>query len=104
MARMVVIYKRPDDVAAFERHYFEKHIPLAKKLPGILKYEVSYGPIVSPRGPSDAYLIGTLSFADMAAMSAAFASEVGQACAADVREYAPDPSRYQMYLFEDKEV
>ena len=35
MARMVVIYKTPKDVAAFVRHYFETHIPLAKKLPGI---------------------------------------------------------------------
>jgi len=24
MARMVVIYKKPDDVEAFERHYFER--------------------------------------------------------------------------------
>ena len=31
MARMVVIYKKPADVEAFERHYFETHIPLVKK-------------------------------------------------------------------------
>ena len=37
MARMVVIYKMPKDVKAFERHYFEKHVPLAKKLPGLRK-------------------------------------------------------------------
>ncbi len=38
MARMVVIYKTPKDVAAFTRHYFETHVPLAKKLPGLRKY------------------------------------------------------------------
>src|ERR1041384_3417445 len=45
MARMVVIYRKPADVKAFERHYFETHIPLAKKIPGLRKYEVSRGPI-----------------------------------------------------------
>ena len=31
MARMVVIYWTPKDVEAFDRHYFEIHVPLAKK-------------------------------------------------------------------------
>ena len=41
MARMVVIYKTPKDVAAFTGHYFETHVPLAKRLPGLRKYEVN---------------------------------------------------------------
>ena len=104
MAHMVVVYKKPKDVEAFERHYFSKHIPLAKALPGLRKYEVSHGPIMSPFGPSDAYLIGTLYFDDMAAIREAFASEAGQACAADRREFAPDPSTFQTFLFDNKEV
>ena len=104
MARMIVIYKQPKDVKAFERHYFEKHVPLAKKLPGIRKYEVSQGPITSPAGPTDAWMITTLHFDNMAAVRSAFATEIGQACAADRREFAPDPSTFQMYLFDDKEV
>src|SRR5690349_15835199 len=104
MARMVVVYKMPRDVASFERHYFSKHIPLAKTLPGLRKYEVSHGPIMSPFGPSDAYLIATLYFDDMAALRDAFASEAGQTCAADRREFAPDPSTFQTFLFDHKEV
>jgi uncharacterized protein (TIGR02118 family) len=65
MARMIVIYKMPKDVDAFERHYFEKHVPLAKKLPGLRKYEVSHGPITSPAGPTDAWMIATLYFDDI---------------------------------------
>ena len=34
MARMVVIYRTPKNVEAFDRHYFEIHVPLAKKIPG----------------------------------------------------------------------
>jgi uncharacterized protein (TIGR02118 family) len=104
MARMVVIYKMPKDVKTFERHYFEKHVPLAKRLPGLRKCEVNHGPIISPTGPRDAWMIATLCFDDLAAIRNAFATEIGQACAADRREFAPDPSMFEMFLFDDKEV
>jgi len=104
MARMVVIYRKPADVAAFERHYFEKHVPLAKRLPGIRKYEVSEGPIVSPAGASDAWMVATLHFDSLAAIREAFASDVGEQCAADRREFALDPTQFQMLLFDDKVV
>jgi uncharacterized protein (TIGR02118 family) len=48
MTRMVVIYRTPKNVEAFDRHYFEIHVPLAKKIPGLRKYEVSDGPIATP--------------------------------------------------------
>ena len=104
MARMLVIYQKPDDVAAFERHYFETHVPLAKRLPGIRKYEVSQGPIISPAGASDAWMVATLHFDSLVAIREAFASEVGAQCAADRREFAPDPTEFQMFLFDDKVV
>jgi uncharacterized protein (TIGR02118 family) len=33
MARFVVMYDTPSDVEAFERHYNDVHIPLAKQYP-----------------------------------------------------------------------
>jgi uncharacterized protein (TIGR02118 family) len=51
-ATLVVMYKTPKDKAAFDKHYVEKHIPLAKKIPGVRKYEVSQGPVATPAGPS----------------------------------------------------
>ena len=103
MARMVVIYRPPLDVRAFESHYFEVHAPLAKKLPGLRKYEVSKGAIVSLNAAQDAYLIATLHFDDLSSIRAAFASETGQACAADRKILAPDDA-VQTFLFEDREV
>jgi uncharacterized protein (TIGR02118 family) len=79
MARMVVIYKTPADVASFGKHYYEVHVPIAKKIPGLRKYEVSRGPIATPAGPSDVYLVATLHFDDLAAIRKAFASAEGQA-------------------------
>jgi uncharacterized protein (TIGR02118 family) len=34
MARLIVMYKTPRDAVAFDRHYFDKHVPLAKTIPG----------------------------------------------------------------------
>jgi uncharacterized protein (TIGR02118 family) len=104
MARMVVIYKTPADVAAFDKHYYEIHVPLAKKLPGLRKYEVSRGPIATPAGASGIHLIATLHFDDLAAIKKAFASPEGQAAGADRRIFAPDDSRLQMLLFENRDL
>lgn len=101
MARMYVIYRTPQDVEAFEKHYWNVHIPLAKKLPGLRKYEVSRGPIAAVSGDKNTYLIATLYFDSMAAIKEAFASECGQACAKDRRILAPQDSDVQMYLVGD---
>ena len=34
-ARFIVLWGAPDDPEAFNRHYQEVHIPLARKLPGL---------------------------------------------------------------------
>jgi uncharacterized protein (TIGR02118 family) len=104
MARMVVIYRTPKDVAAFNQHYFGTHIPLSKKIPGLRKYEVSRGPVTAVAGKADVHLIGTLHFDDMAAINSAFASPEGQAAGADRRLFAPDGSGFEMYLFDGMEV
>ena len=104
MARMLVIYRTPKDPAAFDAHYFDVHVPLAKKLPGLRKYEVSRRPIHTPAGDPEPYLVGILHFDDMASMRAAFATPEGKACAADRRVLAPDNDDLQMYLFDVAEV
>jgi uncharacterized protein (TIGR02118 family) len=102
MARLVVLYKTPKDAAAFDKHYFGTHIPLAKKIPGLRKYEVSHGPVATPAGPSDFHLVATLYFDDMTAIQEAFASAEGQATAADVQTLTTDPPH--ILLFDSREV
>lgn len=103
-ARMVVVYRTPPDPAAFERHYFETHAPMAKRLPGLRNYEVSRGPIAALAGAHDAYFIATLHFDDLSSLRAAFASSIGEACAADRRTFAPDDAAVQMFLYESVEA
>ena len=102
MARLVVMYRTPKDAAAFDKYYFETHIDIAKKIPGLKKYEVSQGPVVTPAGPSGLHLIATLHFDDLAAIQRAFASAEGQAAAADVQTFAT--GGVDMFLFDSREI
>jgi uncharacterized protein (TIGR02118 family) len=88
MAQVVVTYKTPKDPAAFDKYYAETHIPLAKKMPGLRKFEISQGPVISPAGPSGFHLMAILTFDNMAAVQAAFRSPEGKAAAADVANFA----------------
>jgi uncharacterized protein (TIGR02118 family) len=88
MADVVVLYKTPKDPAAFDIYYAATHIPLAKKMPGLRKYQVSNGPVGSPAGPSGIHLVATLTFESVAAIQAAFGSAEGKATAADVPNFA----------------
>jgi len=102
MADMVVLYKTPKDPVAFDKHYAETHIPLAKKIPGLRKYQVSQGPVATPAGPSDLYLVATLTFDSIAAVQAAFGSAEGKAAAADVPKFATGGA--DILFFDAKEV
>ena len=84
MARLLVMYRTPKDTAAFDKHYQQTHVPLAKKIPGLRKFELNQGAIGTPAGPSPFHLIATLHFDDMAALQKALGSPEGQAAAADV--------------------
>ena len=103
MARMVVIYKTPANQAEFDKHYYEVHVPMAKGLIGLEKYEISAGPVTQMGAASDAYLVAILYFPSLAAIQQAFATDLGKACAADRRILAAD-DRVQMFLYDDKIV
>jgi uncharacterized protein (TIGR02118 family) len=102
MARLVVMYRTPRDAGAFDQYYFATHVPIAKKIPGLRKYEVSQGPVFTPAGPSGLHLIATLHFDDLAAIQNAFTSPEGQAAAADVQSFAT--GGVDMFLFDNREV
>ncbi len=102
MAELVVMYKTPKDAKAFDKHYFEKHVPLAKKLPGLRTYKVTQGPIATPAGPSGLHLIATLTFDSVTAIQAAFGTPEGRAAAADVQTFATGGA--DMIMCETREV
>ena len=102
MASLVVMYKTPTDPRAFDKYYSETHIPIAQRMPGVLKYEVSKGPVMTTDGPSAYHLVVTFRFDDMAALQQALASAEGHAVVADVQNFATDGM--DIYMFDDREA
>ncbi len=73
MVKLVALYRKPVDPAAFDQAYFGTHIPLVNKIPNLRRVDVSRvtGAL---RGEPEFYLITEMYFDDKAAMDAAMAS------------------------------
>ena len=102
MAKLIALYRRPADPAAFDRYYFERHVPLAWNIEAMRRYEVSDGGVGSPAGESPWHLAAILSFDSMAALQQALASPEGQATAADLANFAQDG--VELLVFDSKDV
>jgi uncharacterized protein (TIGR02118 family) len=102
MAKLVALYRTPKDPAAFDRYYFSTHVPLAKKIPGLRKYDVSNGTTLSPEGPSNFYLVATLHFDSLDDVKAALGTPEGQATAADLGNFAD--GGVELVFFDTKNV
>jgi uncharacterized protein (TIGR02118 family) len=102
MARLIALYAKPADSAAFDAYYFGKHIPLAKSMPGLRRYEVNRGPIQSLGGPSPHHLIATLHFDSLDDLQAAVGSIQGQATAADLANFAQ--AGLEVLIFDEQQA
>ncbi|WP_274628289.1 EthD family reductase [Arvimicrobium flavum] len=102
MAKLVVLYKTPKDPAAFDAYYNATHIPIARKIPGLRKYEISTGPIGTPDGPSGLHLTAILTFDSLAAIKDALGSPEGQAAADDLANFASGGA--DLYMFDTKDA
>ena len=87
MYKLCVIYPPQPDLAAFKSYYVEKHIPLARKIPGLqaLRYSLDVQKIA---GEAEVACIFEAEFADGEAFGAAMGSPEGQEVAGDVANFA----------------
>lgn len=102
MTKLLVLYHKPDDPQAFDDYYHATHVPLAKKMPGLARYEINDGAMQSLAGDAGYHLIATLEFTDRKALDAALRSAEGRATAADVPNFAT--GGVEMIVLETKEV
>ncbi len=82
-ARFLVIYDTPSDVEAFERHYNDVHLPLAKQYPGLRRFTRSHEPAVVIG--DGCHMVVMLDWDDIGALQAALGSEIGQRAAEDAQ-------------------
>ena len=84
--RLLVQYGRPADPAAFDQHYRDVHVPLARKIPGVVRFDYGH-----PQALDDAeapFLVATLEFASAEEFASGMQSPEGTAAAADVPNFA----------------
>lgn len=102
MAKLVVLYKHPTDVSTFDQHYFSTHVPLAKKIPGLRRYEISAGTVTTPQGEAPYRLVAMLSFDSLSALQQALGSPEGQATAGDLANFAQ--AGVELLMFDSKDA
>jgi uncharacterized protein (TIGR02118 family) len=88
MYKLIALYAKPEDPAAFDKHYSEVHRPLVERVPGLSRLVVSRGLDVPWGAPPPYYLMAEMHFADEAAFKAAMASPENAACGKDLRKFA----------------
>ena len=89
MVKLTALYRKPPDEEAFNVHYFDFHLPLAKKMPGLRELEVTRI-TGSPIGETKYYMMSELYFDSVEAMNVANASPEGRATAKDLVSFAAD--------------
>jgi uncharacterized protein (TIGR02118 family) len=83
-ARLIVLWETPNDPEAFDRHYRDVHIPIARRLPGLRRYTISRD-AQAVRGEAY-YQVAELEWDTAEDLRAAFAAPEGKATAADVED------------------
>ena len=87
MIKLVALFKRPQDVEAFDSHYDDTHAPLMRKVPGLERMEVTRN-LKAFRGEPEYYLIAEMYFPDQEAFDAAMASDENRAAGKDLMSFA----------------
>jgi len=95
MIKLIAMYKTPGDKEMFDKHYFEKHMPLVAAIPGLIKSEVSKVKAL-PGTESNYYLMTEMYYDDMDAFNAAMGSAEGKASARDIVNFAKDNVEFFM--------
>lgn len=87
MIKLVALFKRPQDVEEFDRHYNEVHSPLMQKVPGLDRMEVTRG-LRAFRGEAEYYLIAEMYFHDQESFDEAMSSDENRAAGKDLMSFA----------------
>jgi uncharacterized protein (TIGR02118 family) len=88
MVKLSVLYGRPSDLEAFERHYTATHVPLVEQIPYLERFEA--GRVIGTPDGSEApyYRIAELWFDGQAALADALSSPEGRATVDDISNFA----------------
>jgi uncharacterized protein (TIGR02118 family) len=89
MVKLVVLYKKPQNVEEFEKKYREEHMPIVNRIPGLKSVEISKM-VGAPMGESPYYMMAELYFDNMDALKAGMSSPEGKESAKNIMSFAKD--------------
>jgi uncharacterized protein (TIGR02118 family) len=93
MAKMIIMYEQPKDKERFEKHYFDVHVPLGKKMPHIIKNSI-HRVQQTLNSELNLFLITVLEFESIEAIQQSLASPEAKDAEADLvnmMEYLHNP-------------
>lgn len=94
MINFIAFYKQPENVEAFEQAYWETHIPLLKKVPGLLSVQANkFWP--GKDAPAMFYMMAVLSFADKDSFKAGMKSPEMAEAGANLMSFAKGLVEFQ---------
>jgi uncharacterized protein (TIGR02118 family) len=89
MIKLLVMYPWPTDPDHFKKHYIERHLPLCRAIPSIIRSHYAFEPRTI-EGAGGWFCVYEAEFVDEAALNAALATPEAQRAGADVANYSPD--------------
>ena len=88
MMKVTVIYGHPSSAEEFEKYYAGTHLPLAAKMKGVMRLELTKF-LSAPDGSAPAsYRMAEVYFSTQAQMQQTLQSPEGQATVADLAKFA----------------
>ena len=97
MAKLVALHKQPTDPAAFDNSYYESHLPLIRKVPGLQKTMITR--FTHSLSGENYYLMAELYFADEAALKTAMKSPEMAAAGENLDSFAK--GQYSLFFAEE---
>ena len=88
MLKATLLYGHPTDVDAFEKYYAETHLPIASKMKGVDKLELTKFLSAADGSKAAYYRMAELFFPGPEQMQGTMSSPEGQAAVADLSNFA----------------
>lgn len=90
MVKLIAFYKQPKDKEAFDEHYYNVHVPITEKIPGLQKMKITKGTGSPMGGEAKYYLICEMYYENLEALNEGLRSPEGKASSKDVMGFAGD--------------
>lgn len=90
MAKLVALYKHPEDKAAFDAHYENVHAPITAKIPGLREMKVTKFSATPMGTESPYYLMCEMTYDSIEDLNNGLRSAEGKASGKDLMSFARD--------------